>query len=208
VAGPPAAEPISLNERSFDESDRARGLAVDWQLLAAYTYLNSQGLLPSGYFSSWQNNSLAFSGFGKDPNDFVNGFGRLVADRPHTLKIQSILELPLAVTAAVNYLHQSGRAWAREVRVPGLGFPVDPSVQMEPLGSRRLPAWNRLDLRIQKSFAIRDEVRLAVFGDLLNLLNDDAHQAVLSPLGTSEDFGSPSDFLLPRRLMLGAKLTF
>ena len=42
----------------------------------------------------------------------------------------------------------------------------------------------------------------------MNVLNSDAYDGIGSRLGTSENFGIATDFVLPRRLMLGAKLTF
>jgi twitching motility protein PilT len=42
----------------------------------------------------------------------------------------------------------------------------------------------------------------------LNLLNDDAHDDVGSRLGTSEAFGEPAFYVLPRRAMLGVRVHF
>jgi hypothetical protein len=42
----------------------------------------------------------------------------------------------------------------------------------------------------------------------LNIFNNDANDGIGSRLGTSDNFGIATDFVLPRRLMLGAKLTF
>jgi hypothetical protein len=68
--------------------------------------------------------------------------------------------------------------------------------------------WNILDVRFQKQFVIKNDVNFALFADALNLLNDDANESVLSRLGTSAIFGVPSRFVLPRRLMVGAKFRF
>jgi hypothetical protein len=69
-------------------------------------------------------------------------------------------------------------------------------------------SWNLLDLRIQKDFTFGATTRFSLFGDVLNTFNDNAHDNVGSRLGTSDSFGLRTDFVLPRRLMLGAKLTF
>ena len=42
----------------------------------------------------------------------------------------------------------------------------------------------------------------------LNLLNDDAYENVGSRLGTSDSYALPTQFILPRRFLLGAKLKF
>jgi hypothetical protein len=75
-------------------------------------------------------------------------------------------------------------------------------------GSRRVGSWNLLDVRFQKDFTLGANTRFALFADGLNLLNNDANDGIGSRLGTSDSFGVPTDFVLPRRLMLGAKLTF
>ena len=52
-------------------------------------------------------------------------------------------------------------------------------------------------------------MKFQLFGDALNLLNSDTNEGVLSRfVDVEENFGVPSDFVLPRRFMLGAKLTF
>jgi hypothetical protein len=47
-----------------------------------------------------------------------------------------------------------------------------------------------------------------VFGDILNLTNTDTNESVGSQLGTASNFGLPTQFLYPRRLMLGGKIKF
>jgi hypothetical protein len=93
--------------------------------------------------------------------------------------------------------------------VPGLGFPNAPIIQMEERdGSRRLPSHNILALRLQKSFKLPKNVAFVLFGDVLNVFNDGAHQGLLSRIGDSPNYDFASAFVLPRRAMLGAKLTF
>ena len=65
-----------------------------------------------------------------------------------------------------------------------------------------------LDLRVQKEFKLRGTANLALFADILNALNDDAFGSVQSRVATSSSFGRPSGFLVPRRMMVGAKLRF
>jgi hypothetical protein len=69
-------------------------------------------------------------------------------------------------------------------------------------------SWSLLDLRFQKQFKLSKSAQFAVFADLLNTLNNDANDNVGSRLGTSDSFGLRTDFVLPRRLMVGAKFTF
>jgi hypothetical protein len=75
-------------------------------------------------------------------------------------------------------------------------------------GDRRVPAWDIIDMRVEKDFNLGAGTRAGVFADLLNLTNSDATQGVGSRLGSSASFGLPTTFLPPRRMMIGAKLKF
>jgi len=182
-----------------------------WQAGASYTYLHARGLQPSNKDGPRDPGfaSLLFSDFGQNPNDFVNASGRLVAERPHAVKLQLVAELPFGFLVGANYSYQTGRNWVRLVRVTGLGFPSAPIVQAEERdGERRLPSLSLLDLRLQKTFTLGGRVRVVLLGDLLNAFNEDAPEGLLSRIATSPDYGVGRSFVLPRRLMLGAKLTF
>jgi len=217
----PADSFYELTNRSYMKTDThaftaqiTKRMSKGWQLTAAYTHLNSKGVLPStrlGLLSA-QRATARFSDFGQNPNDLINAGGKLLGDRPHTFKSQLVVQLPHGFLVGANYLFQSGRAWARRARIsePELGFPSAPEINIEERdGSRRVPNQSNLDLRLQKAFSLRKNVKFAVFGDLLNVFNSDTNEGVLSRIvDVEEDFGVASDFVLPRRFMVGAKLTF
>jgi hypothetical protein len=99
--------------------------------------------------------------------------------------------------------------WARLVQLPDELVNRSSQILAERMdGSRRVGSWNLLDLRVQKDFNLGKTTHFGVFGDVLNTFNNAANDNVGSRLGTSDSFGLRTDFVLPRRLMLGAKLTF
>jgi hypothetical protein len=112
------------------------------------------------------------------------------------------------VMVAGNLQHQTGKPWARQVRVSGLGFPSAPVINMEPItGDRRVPNVNLIDMRVQKEFSLSGSpLRFDVFLDALNLGNSDATEGIGSAQGTSTAFGVPTRYISPRRLQLGAKV--
>jgi outer membrane receptor protein involved in Fe transport len=181
-------------------------MANHWKLSGSFTYLRSTGQLPSGRggASSWQATSVIFSGFGQNPNDFVNNGGRLTGERPIAIKAQLVYEAPYGFLIGANFIHQSGRPWARRVRVPDLGLTTEINAEVRD-GSRRVSAWNSLNVRVQKDLMLNDRARVSFFADALNLFNEDTNEDVLSRLGTSESFALPADFFAPRRLMIGVK---
>jgi hypothetical protein len=145
---------------------------------------------------------------GRDPNSFVNTDGKLVYDRPFNVKLQLVCMLPKGFLIGANYNYQQGKPWARLIQVPEELINRSSQVLAERLDDRRVGSWNLLDVRLQKDFAFSQTARFSLFGDVLNALNNDANDGIGSQLGTSENFGLRTDFVLPRRLMVGAKLTF
>ena len=63
-------------------------------------------------------------------------------------------------------------------------------------------------MRLQKEFSLGKSAGFAVLLDALNVLNNDGYDGVGSRLGTSDSFGLRTDFVFPRRMMVGAKLRF
>lgn len=168
---------------------------------------------PTASQSSNANGSTSFSGspgFGANPNDFVNTDGLLIGDRPVIGKAQIVYNLPWGVMIGANLQHQTGRLWSRQLRVRNLGFPSRPTINMEAnTGDRRVPDWNIIDLRLEKSFKLDTRnTNVAVFGDLLNLTNSDANESIGSRDAESANFGLTTRFIQPRHLMIGAKIRF
>ncbi len=190
-------------------------MSRNWQMTGSVVISKSTGLLGSSRPTTSSSTPTPIASqngtagiFGQNPNDFVNAEGRLIGDRPVVAHLQFLYQAPYQILFGVNYTHQDGRLFGRVVRVSGLGIP-NTAIWAEPLdGSRRVPDWNTIDVRIQKDFSIMQGTRFGVFGDILNLTNADTTESVGTQLGTSGNFGLPTRFLYPRRLMLGAKLRF
>ncbi len=146
--------------------------------------------------------------FGQNPNDYVNADGLLLGDRPVILKTQLVYEIGWGLMVSGNYQYQTGRPWGREVRFNGL-VPGATRVLYEPFNDdRRVASNNQLDMRLEKSLRFGGTAEGAVFGDFLNVFNSDAFENVLDRRFVSSNFGVASRFVLPRRLMLGAKFRF
>jgi hypothetical protein len=153
--------------------------------------------------------SASFGRFPNGPNDFVNSDGLLAGDRPWVAKVQFLYRLPLDIQVSTNIQYQTGRIWARTIRVNGLGFPSAPTILMDPLdGSKRLPDTKMADLRIQKSISLGKTSRADLFVDVLNLTNSGLYENLLSRLGTNAQYGLPTGYTFPRRAQLGVKIRF
>lgn len=194
-------------------------MSHNWQATLSLVLSKSEGREPSsilGPASPQTGTSGTFGTIGRGgtnggPNDFVNTDGLLIGDRPVVAKAQVIYRLPYGFQVSANVQHQTGRPWARQIRVGGLNFPSRPTIYMEPLdGSRRLPNLDLFDARVQKSFPFGvANASLDLFMDALNLTNADTSENVLSRRGDqASSFGVPSRYIYPRRLQLGARIKF
>jgi hypothetical protein len=79
-------------------------------------------------------------------------------------------------------------------------------VLLETRGSRRLPSQTLLDLRVSKTLQVGAAAKVDLILDVLNVLNDTATEALASDIWLSPTFGTPTQFMDPRRVMLGARL--
>jgi len=194
----------------------------NWQLNASATWMRAEGTLQEGRGGAGEQGSgvgieqrggLQFRNFGRNPNMFVNVDGRLRSDVEWQIKTQLVYQLPAGFLASANFSYRSGAHLIRRIRLAAdvTGIPVDNTnvLILQPRGENgRIDGVTFLDARIQKDFKLGEKVKLAVFADALNLLNESATQSVQSTLVTSSVFWYPSDAVDPRRLMLGAKLRF
>ena len=124
------------------------------------------------------------------------------------LKAQVVLQLGWRMTLATGYQYQSGRPWGREIRFNGLA-PGATRVMYAPLNDdQRVDPLNEMNIRLEKALSFGHGIEGAVFGDLLNALNNDAAVSLLDRRASVANFAVPSTFTLPRRLMIGAKFRF
>ena len=189
-------------------------MADNWQMVSSFVWGRSTGRLGSSRPNTGAaggpagSQSSTAGTFGRNPNDFVNTDGRLIADRPITFKTQLVYQFPAGFLAGANFTYQDGRPFGRLLRLGDIvGVPT--IINAERLdGSRKVSNQFSLDLRLQKEFKLGGTANVAFFADVLNALNDDAYEDVQDRLGTSENFGLGTEYVSPRRVMVGAKLRF
>ena len=192
----------------------AKRMADNWQMVSSFVWGRSTGRVGSSRpstgaaFGPAGNQTTTAGLFGRNPNDFANSDGRLIADRPITFKTQLVYQFPAGFLAGANFTYQDGRPFGRLVRISdAVGIPT--TIYAERIdGSRTVSNQKILDLRLQKEFKLGGTANIAFFADILNTLNDDAYEDVQDRLGTSDSFGLGTEYVPPRRVMLGAKLRF
>jgi hypothetical protein len=180
-----------------------------WQAFGSYTLSRSSGLQASSGMgaAAAQSSTVALptTPIGRDPNDLTNAGGRLPNDRPHVFRVMTSIDVPrTGVVIAANLQSFSGKPWAATTQID---LPQgDQRVLLEPRGSRRLSSQSMLDVRVSRTMAVRGIGRVELMLDVLNALNDTAEEDLTSDNFFSANFGQPTVFVDPRRVMVSVRL--
>jgi hypothetical protein len=110
------------------------------------------------------------------------------------------------VTLSSNFHHQSGEAYARQVRFEGGVTIPDITLNVEEIGAHRLPSVNLLTFRVEKAFRLMGTQRVAVRLDLHNALN--ANTVIENTPRSGPDFLQPRAIIGPRLAEISATYTF
>ena len=183
-----------------------------WQAFASYTVSRASGLQVSSGATAGaaQVSTIAgvpFLTFGQDPNSLTNARGRLPNDRPHMVRVMGSVDVPrTGFAVAANLQHFSGKPWAATAQI---SLPQgDQRILLEPRGARRLPSQTLLDLRLSRPISLGRGARAELLIDLFNLLDDTAAEGLASDNLFASNFGQASQFVDPRRAMVGVRLMF
>lgn len=199
----------------------ARHMNRNWQLMASYVYSKATGNIDNLGFdeTGLGGNTPFFDGHFLDtPNSLVNAQGRLTHDQTHQIKLQGTYSIPsLQLSFSANYTYYSGDTWTPRSDclltddgngVLGDGildcheFPQGPVVYFaEARGSRRLPAKNEIDLRVEWQHALGNGQQLGLFADIFNVANQSRPTEVETMM--DEEFGQPATLNFPRNVRFG-----
>jgi hypothetical protein len=186
----------------------------NWQLSASYSWSNSRGTLDSTPRSNALGAENGFNGVGADPNRAIHAEGPTWFDFTHEVKALGTYNVPVwgGVKLSGVYTYHTGAAWARLVRFTGGGITSNFLVRVEPRGSRRLPAINRLDLRLDKTIPLgASPARISIYADVFNVTNQGVPDSARFPavlLASGPTFGQVRFWTNPRTARVGVRLAF
>lgn len=148
-------------------------MSEGWQLGGSVVYSKAYGNIGGWYGDSW-----GWSGAADSPNFFVNNYGRINTDRPLQIKLYGTVQLPYRVFLSGFYQYMDGGWWGRyaTIRPPtswstaNNAYRTYYGVYIEPVDARKQRAWNTLDVRLEKEFALGNFGRLGAYVDVENLL--------------------------------------
>ena len=211
------------NDRSYRQTYNGLEIAATkrmsnrWQMLAGYTYARSR---------------VKGLSVNLDPNTLINVTGPLagqntnfngqIGDRPHQLKITGTYVLPFHdIGFAANMNSQSGVAITRQLAVAKT-VGGNSTVNVEPLGSYRLPRRTVGDLRLFKNtqFGSRQLETSVDFNNVTNAntfwdartlggtINLRQNGDPAGAINTVPQFGSPSQVYGPRNIRFNVAFRF
>jgi hypothetical protein len=165
---------LNRKYRGFEIAIKKR-MSHNWQLTGSATLGKTTGNIGLGYFASSGATMAA-----NTPNSFVNikEDARLDYDRPFILKLAGTYRFPFDIYLSFFYMYASGTPWARSYTI----FPpsqdgtentvsaLPVTVFLENPGTRRTNAYENLNIRIEKEFALSRSKRIGLLFDVFNVL--------------------------------------
>jgi hypothetical protein len=174
--------------KSFELSAFKR-LAKRWQFMVSYSMTKRNVPFEAGAVGGAAPEVLAAD---LNPNAEIN-----TADHnwEWLAKASGAYVLPADITVSANFEQRSGYPFARQVLLTGGKTIPSILVNAEPIGTRRLPNLNMLNLRGEKKFAVKGSHTIALRAILYNVLNTNAVGP--SGLSTAMTIQSGPRFLVP-----------
>ncbi len=192
-------------------------LRSNWQALAAYTYGSARGNTNSDSNADFQGDVIWLDP--RAPNQWGDQPGSIA----HLFKVSTSYHWDGGFQIGVNWRWNSGTLASRTFQASRRNLPVRVETGEEfefagitrrwlsptAVGSLRNPSFGVVDVRLLYNYRLADP-RLELFADVFNLLdNQDAirNQDLLAGAGGNA-FGDGIRFTPPRRVFIGARLSF
>ncbi|MBN1223243.1 MAG: hypothetical protein JXB23_08325, partial [Candidatus Aminicenantes bacterium] len=190
--------------------DIGKRYSHNWLLNASVSYSRSEGLgIQSTDYNNYQSSVIAHVGYsvGRDRNNYLNADGLMTNDRPWHFKLQFAYNFPFDILFGAHFQYMSGRPYIYYVRVyPDQGVRT---IIAEPRNNDdRFDSISQLDLRLEKTFRIYNNVRFSAMVDVFNALNAGTVLYWASHRFYSSSYQVPSRMMTPRQFQIGLKIQF
>ena len=214
LAGRNFARQQLINDPAADQSyvtyevAGSRRLANGWQFSASYSATKFN--VPFTCSNGTDVNALV-RGCNANPNAEINSANKTWE---WSGKMSGAYTLPYQIIASANYDHRSGFPQARSVLFTGGQTVRSFLMNVEPVGTFRLPATNLVDLRASKRFSLGGGRSIEARADVFNLLNvNTVIRRILQSGSTyllpfTAGANATTSIILPRILQVGASFNF
>jgi hypothetical protein len=182
-------------------------LSKNWQLLASYTRSSSKGNVNNDILDNY--GGTATTGPFVNPNNGINTEGRNTHDYPDEVTARASYHIQAlgGLKAGVVYRYFSGNPWSRTATFRlRQGNQV---LRVAPRGSEPSPAFNQVDIRVDKTFPLGSKSRqLGVYLDVYNLTNQGISDRGRFTEASGGTFGIPLGWVSPRTVQAALRLMF
>jgi hypothetical protein len=189
----------------------ARTRYSSWQTQASYTWSATRGNVDNGFQANSGIGALGAGGAFVNPNRGINTDGPASFDFSRELEVltHGYMDVLGGISVGAIYRYTPGQRWARRAQIRTSQI-ID-TLLVEPKGSRRLPAINNLDFRIEKDLRLGGIGRIGLAADIFNVTNQgvpnsDSSSAIFADSGFF--FGEPVAWVNPRLLRVGVRFMF
>jgi Carboxypeptidase regulatory-like domain len=181
----------------------SKRLANNWQFNASYSSTLQHIPFGSPTGSPSGSGNLPGGTLPYTPNSELNTANNT---REWLGKLSGAYIFPRGILGSVNFEHRSGDPLARQVLFSG-GKQIPTIVlNVEPIGTRRLPNLNTLDLRAAKTFTVANGQKVEARVNIFNALN--INKATGLNMRSGANFLLPTGIVLPRVLDISASYSF
>ena len=183
-------------------------MSQNWQLLTSYSATKRNvPIMSSTLTGQTASANLEFNGNVEsgplNPNAEINESDQ---EWEYSAKVSGVYVLPHQILVSGNFELRSGYPWARQVRFTGGRTIPNFTMNVEPIGARRLPSNTQLDLRVEKTFKVISGQKVAVRANVFNALNSNTVLDVNRLSGPS--FQLPTSIIPPRIVEFGVSYQF
>jgi len=191
----------------FEITARKR-MSSRWSANASFSYNDAQVHYDSPDSYEDPTNVNMLNGGQYAPESTSSGLGNVFVNAKWIARVSGVVQAPFGVNLAAFYNARSGYPFVATVLTPTRPFSAGTaSVYLDKLGDNRLPKFQSVDFRVDRSFTLFHRVKVVPAVDIFNLLN--GHTS-LSVRGTqnANNANTISSLLAPRVFRFGARVSW
>jgi len=191
---------------SFNDAPVHADSSAGYPALTDSTLNNTAGLNVNG---DPTNMETSLNGGQFAPESTLSGLGNVFVNARWIFRVNGAYTLPWwQLQVAANYNSRSGYPLVRSVLSPARPFGAGQAVvYLDKRGAVRLPTFNQVDLRVDKTLTAFGRVKAVLSMDVFNLLNENTALSVRGGQNAS-NANQISSILAPRVFRFGCRLTF
>jgi hypothetical protein len=194
--------------QGFEVSGRKR-MANRWTMNVSYAYNNApvQYNSPASYEDPTNIDKLHNGQFAEESTS--SGLGNVFVNATWIFRLSGLYTTPLwDINVSGFYNSRSGYPFIQQIQTPTRPFSAGTAnVFLDVLGDNRLPTFQTLDLRIDKSFTLYKRVKIVPAMDIFNLFNGNTSLSIRGTQNAS-NANTISSILAPRVIRFGFRATW